>query len=56
VGAFTRYLVKTDDGARLTVVQQNDRQPRARGERVNLAWRDADAYPLPAIEQEERNT
>ena len=46
VGAFTRYLVETEAGERLSVVQQNDRQPHARGERVRLAWRDEDAFQL----------
>ena len=31
VGAFTRYLVATDRGERLAVVQQNDRPPLTRG-------------------------
>jgi putative spermidine/putrescine transport system ATP-binding protein len=47
VGAFTRYLVRTDDGERLTVVQQSDGSTRGRGERVGVAWRDEDAFQLP---------
>ncbi len=46
VGAFTRYLVETAAGERLSVVQQNDRHPRASGEQVRLAWRDEDAFQL----------
>ena len=47
VGAFTRYLVLTDNGERLTVVQQSDGRTLGRGERVGLAWRDEDAFQLP---------
>jgi putative spermidine/putrescine transport system ATP-binding protein len=47
VGAFTRYLVRTDDGERVTVVEQSDGRTRARGERVGVAWRDEDAFQLP---------
>jgi putative spermidine/putrescine transport system ATP-binding protein len=48
VGAFTRYLVETGPGERLSVVQQADRKPVARGEQVRIAWRDEDAFELPA--------
>src|SRR5262249_11327329 len=44
VGAFTRYVVDTDGGAQLTVVQQADRPAVGRGERVNVAWGDEDAF------------
>ncbi len=58
VGAFTRYLVETAGGERLTVVQQNDRLPHARGEQVRLAWRDEDAFQLAGdgttVKEEER--
>ena len=47
VGAFTRYLVLTDRGERLTVVQQSDGRTRSRGERVGVSWRDEDAFQLP---------
>jgi putative spermidine/putrescine transport system ATP-binding protein len=47
VGAFTRYLVLTDKGERLTVVQQSDGSARGRGERVGIDWRDEDAFQLP---------
>jgi putative spermidine/putrescine transport system ATP-binding protein len=47
VGAFTRYLVRTDKGERLTVVQQSDGRTRGRGERVGIGWRDEDAFQLP---------
>jgi putative spermidine/putrescine transport system ATP-binding protein len=47
VGAFTRYLVLTDRGLRLTVVEQSDGKTRGRGERVSVSWRDEDAFQLP---------
>jgi putative spermidine/putrescine transport system ATP-binding protein len=47
VGAFTRYLVATDRGERLTVVQQNDGSALERGARVGVVWRDEDAFHLP---------
>ena len=47
VGAFTRYLVATDRGERLTVVQQNDGRTLERGTRVGISWRDEDAFQLP---------
>ena len=43
VGAFTRYLVATDAGERLTVVQQNDGSTLAPGG-GQVAWRDEDAF------------
>jgi putative spermidine/putrescine transport system ATP-binding protein len=46
VGAFTRYLVDTDAGERLTVVRQNDGSSLAPGARVQLGWRDEDAYEI----------
>jgi putative spermidine/putrescine transport system ATP-binding protein len=46
VGAFTRYLVDTDAGERLTVVRQNDGSTLAPGARVQLGWRDEDAYEI----------
>ncbi len=46
VGAFTRYLVATDSGEQLTVVRQNDGTALAAGARVQLAWRDEDAYEI----------
>ncbi len=54
VGAFTRYLVDTGRGERLAVVQQNDRAALAAGTRVHLAWRDEDAFELPAGQQDDR--
>ena len=48
VGAFTRYLVVTDNGDRLQVVQQAGSPPLARGAAVHLTWRDEDAFELPA--------
>ena len=46
VGAFTRYLVDTDSGDHLTVVRQNDGSSLAPGARVQLAWRNEDAYEI----------
>ncbi len=48
VGAFMRYLVETDKGEQLSIVQQADRAPIARGGQVRIAWRDEDAFELPA--------
>ena len=48
VGAFMRYLVETDKGEQLSVVQQADRAPIGRGGQVRIAWRDEDAFELPA--------
>jgi putative spermidine/putrescine transport system ATP-binding protein len=46
VGAFTRLLVDTDVGERLTVVRQNDGSTVEPGARVHLSWRDEDAYEI----------
>jgi putative spermidine/putrescine transport system ATP-binding protein len=60
VGAFTRVIVDTDAGDRLTVVRQNDGSTVEPGARVHLAWRDEDAYeidvspPSTPLEQEVR--
>jgi putative spermidine/putrescine transport system ATP-binding protein len=57
VGAFTRILVDTDAGDKLTVVRQNDGSSVATGTRVHVRWRDEDAYeitPQPTLEQEVR--
>jgi putative spermidine/putrescine transport system ATP-binding protein len=48
VGAFTRYLVTTGEGERLTVVQQAGSPPLRPGAAVHLTWRDEDAFELPA--------
>jgi putative spermidine/putrescine transport system ATP-binding protein len=47
VGAFTRYLVLTDRGERLTVVRQGGGRTYGRGERVGISWREEDAFELP---------
>jgi putative spermidine/putrescine transport system ATP-binding protein len=52
VGAFTRYLVDTDAGERLTVVRQNDGSSLAQGTRVHLGWRDEDAYEINPQKQQ----
>jgi putative spermidine/putrescine transport system ATP-binding protein len=47
VGAFTRYVVETARGERLTVVRQNDGTRLEPGTPVRLAWRDEDAFEIP---------
>ena len=57
VGAFTRILVDTDAGDKLTVVRQNDGSSVQPGTRVHVRWRDEDAYeitPQQSLEQEVR--
>jgi putative spermidine/putrescine transport system ATP-binding protein len=57
VGAFTRILVDTDAGDKLTVVRQNDGSSVVPGTRVHVRWRDEDAYeitPQQSLEQEVR--
>jgi putative spermidine/putrescine transport system ATP-binding protein len=55
VGAFRRIFVDTDTGDRLTVVRPNDGSSIEPGSRVNVAWRDEDAYELqPPTPQEVR--
>ncbi len=46
VGAFTRYVVDTNAGDRLTVVRQSDGSHVEPGTKVNLSWRDEDAYEI----------
>src|SRR5207248_10197321 len=46
VGAFTRILVDTDTGERMTVVRTNDGSRIEPGTRVSLGWRDDDAYEI----------
>jgi putative spermidine/putrescine transport system ATP-binding protein len=43
VGAFTRILVDTEAGERLTIVEQNDKPGLEPGARVHVSWDDADA-------------
>jgi len=47
VGSFTRYLVDTEHGERLTVVRQNDGTSLEPGTRVHVAWRDDDVVEIP---------
>jgi putative spermidine/putrescine transport system ATP-binding protein len=60
VGSFTRYLVDTTRGERLTVVRQSDGTRIEPGTAVRLGWRDEDAYeiqvqpPEQPLEQEAR--
>jgi putative spermidine/putrescine transport system ATP-binding protein len=46
VGAFTRILVDTEAGERLTIVKQNDSPGLEPGARVHVSWNDADAYEI----------
>ncbi|HVC88745.1 MAG TPA: ABC transporter ATP-binding protein [Gaiellaceae bacterium] len=46
VGAFTRILVDTDAGDRLTLVRQNDGSTVEPGAHVHVRWRDEDAYEI----------
>jgi putative spermidine/putrescine transport system ATP-binding protein len=57
VGAFTRILVDTDAGERLTIVRQNDGSVLEPGARVHVSWQDEDAYeiqPPKPLQQEVR--
>ncbi len=54
VGAFMRYLVETEKGEQLSVVQQADRKPIDRGGQVRIAWRDEDAFELPAGKSQDK--
>jgi putative spermidine/putrescine transport system ATP-binding protein len=51
VGAFTRILVDTDSGDKLTVVRQNDGSSIEPGARIHVRWRDEDAYEIPPQQQ-----
>jgi putative spermidine/putrescine transport system ATP-binding protein len=53
VGMFTRYLVRLDDGTRLTVVRQNDAAPETKGARVTLRWSDDDSFEVTDPDKEE---
>jgi putative spermidine/putrescine transport system ATP-binding protein len=50
VGAFTRILVDTEAGERLTIVEQNDKPGLEPGARVHVSWDDADAYEIQPTE------
>ena len=58
VGAFTRVRVDTDAGDRLTIVRSADSDTLEPGARVNVSWRDEDAYEIAGspqpLEQEVR--
>jgi putative spermidine/putrescine transport system ATP-binding protein len=54
VGAFTRIIVDTDSGDRLTVFRKNDGSRIEPGMRVNVGWRDEDAYEVRIPQQEVR--
>jgi putative spermidine/putrescine transport system ATP-binding protein len=52
VGSFIRYLVDTETGERLTVVQQNTGQPAVRpGAPVHVSWKPDDAYEIPTPQE-----
>jgi putative spermidine/putrescine transport system ATP-binding protein len=53
VGAFTRILVDTDSGDRLTVVRQNDGSVIEPGTRVHVSWRAEDAYEIESPQEQE---
>jgi putative spermidine/putrescine transport system ATP-binding protein len=46
VGAFTRILVDTEAGERLTIVKQADGSGLEPGARVHVSWQDSDAYEI----------
>jgi putative spermidine/putrescine transport system ATP-binding protein len=55
VGAFTRILVDTEAGERLTIVKQADASGLEPGARVHVSWQAKDAYeiqPPETLEQE----
>jgi putative spermidine/putrescine transport system ATP-binding protein len=54
VGAFTRILVDTESGERLTIVKQNDVSGLEQGAHVHVSWDDADAYEINPPEQLEQ--
>jgi putative spermidine/putrescine transport system ATP-binding protein len=58
VGAFTRILVDTEAGERLTIVKQADGSVLEPGARVHVSWQDDDAYeiqpPETRLQQEVR--
>jgi putative spermidine/putrescine transport system ATP-binding protein len=51
VGAFTRILVDTEAGERLTIVTQNTGSGVEPGARVHVSWQDTDAYEIQPPEQ-----
>jgi putative spermidine/putrescine transport system ATP-binding protein len=53
VGAFTRVLVDTEAGERLTIVRQNDGSVFEPGTRVRVSWHDEDAYEIQPTEVEQ---
>lgn len=46
VGSYTRYLVDTERGERLTVVRQNDGTTLEPGSSIHVAWSDADEFEI----------
>jgi putative spermidine/putrescine transport system ATP-binding protein len=50
VGAFTRILVDTDTGDRLTVVRPSTGEQVEPGARVHVQWRDEDAYEIQRVD------
>jgi putative spermidine/putrescine transport system ATP-binding protein len=54
VGAFTRILVDTDSGDRLTVVRPSTGEQVEPGARVHVQWRDQDAYEIQPPDKPEQ--
>jgi hypothetical protein len=55
VGAFTRILVDTQAGERLTIVRPNDNSSGLEpGARVHVSWNDGDAYEIQPPEQSQQ--
>jgi putative spermidine/putrescine transport system ATP-binding protein len=52
VGMFTRYVVQLDDGARLTVVRQNDESLVEKGSVVHLDWSANDEFEIHENKEE----
>jgi putative spermidine/putrescine transport system ATP-binding protein len=56
VGAFTRILVDTEAGERLTIVKQDTTSGLEPGARVHVSWNDADAYEIQSTEVQQNAT
>jgi putative spermidine/putrescine transport system ATP-binding protein len=52
VGSFIRFLIETERGERLTVVQQNTGLPPVQpGSRVGISWKPSDAYEIQSPQE-----
>jgi putative spermidine/putrescine transport system ATP-binding protein len=56
VGAYTRILVDTEAGERLTIVEQDTVSGLEPGARVHVSWNDADAYEIQPTEVQQHQT